>query len=71
MSHHHPEIEPPLGWQYGFPKPIPEGVDPDAFIANLDDWLVANGYPRELIDQQGGTVADSCRIIGDWPPVNA
>jgi hypothetical protein len=63
----YPQIDPPMGWQYGFPKPIPQGVEPVEFLARLDDWLVENGYPQGLIDQLGGSVASDCRIIGDWP----
>ena len=40
-------IDPPSGWKYGFPKPIP--VD----IKDTLKWLVENGYPQEEIDQYG------------------
>lgn len=40
-------IDPPSGWHYGFPKPIPRDVD------NVKEWLVQNGYPQELIDKLG------------------
>jgi len=40
-------IDPPKGWIYGFPKPIPDDVkDPR-------EWLVKNGYPKKLIDDLG------------------
>lgn len=35
-------IDPPEGWRYGFPKPIPDGVD-------LAEWLYGEGYPWDLI----------------------
>jgi hypothetical protein len=57
-------IDPPEGWRYGFPKPVPEGVDRDEFLANLAVWLVANGYPQEMVDLFDGNVR--CRIIGDF-----
>jgi hypothetical protein len=41
-------IDPPSGWQYGFPKPIPEDRKKDATV-----WLVEQGYPQELIDEYG------------------
>ena len=40
-------IDPPSGWTYGFPKPIPEGVK------NVKKWLVENGYPQHEIDSFG------------------
>lgn len=40
-------IDPPSGWKFGFPKPIPHGV------TNTTRWLVENGYPQELIDELG------------------
>jgi hypothetical protein len=40
-------IDPPSGWKYGFPKPIPEN------ITDLDSWLIENGYPKEIIDELG------------------
>ena len=39
--------DPPSGWKYGFPKPIPESVE------DVKDWLVENGYPQEEIDKCG------------------
>jgi len=41
-------IDPPSGWQYGFPKPIPEDRRYDSLT-----WLVEQGYPQELIDELG------------------
>ena len=40
-------IDPPSGWKYGFPKPIPKDVE------NYKEWLVANGYPQSEIDACG------------------
>lgn len=40
-------IDPPSGWKYGFPKPIPEDVK------DVKEWLVEQGYPQELIDELG------------------
>ena len=39
--------DPPSGWKYGFPKPIPEGIE------DVKGWLVENGYPQEEIDKCG------------------
>jgi hypothetical protein len=41
-------IDPPSGWKYGFPKPIPEDRRYDSLT-----WLVENGYPQHLIDELG------------------
>ena len=41
-------IDPPSGWKYGFPKPIPEDRIKDATV-----WLVEQGYPQSLIDDLG------------------
>mgnify|MGYP000545441735 FL=1 len=40
-------IDPPEGWKYGFPKPIPD------HISNVKEWLVQQGYPQSLIDHFG------------------
>jgi hypothetical protein len=40
-------IDPPSGWLYGFPKEMPEQVD------NVIEWLIANGYPKKLIEDFG------------------
>lgn len=40
--------DPPMGWQHGFPKPVPS-PEPDDFKA----WLVSEGYPKKLIDELG------------------
>ena len=41
-------IDPPVGWKYGFPKPIPEDRRQDSLV-----WLVEQGYPQSLIDELG------------------
>ena len=40
-------IDPPSGWKYGFPKPIPEDV------VNVLEWLVKEGYPEKEIVSYG------------------
>jgi len=32
--------DPPSGWKYGFPKPIPKEVGED-----IRPWLLSEGYP--------------------------
>ena len=39
--------DPPSGWKYGFPKPIPEKV------TDTLSWLVEEGYPQKEIDRLG------------------
>jgi hypothetical protein len=46
-------IDPPSGWKYDFPKPIPDNV------TDVLTWLVENGYPKYLIDELGDDFA--CR----------
>jgi hypothetical protein len=41
-------IDPPSGWKYGFPKPVPEDRRYDFII-----WLVEQGYPQSEIDTLG------------------
>lgn len=41
-------IDPPEGWRYGFPKPIPK-----AHRHRTLEWLVDEGYPKELISERG------------------
>ena len=40
-------IDPPMGWKFGFPRVLPEGVE------NVTAWLVEQGYPQEVIDAHG------------------
>ena len=39
--------DPPSGWKYGFPKPIPDD------LTSTMEWLVSEGYPQEEIDACG------------------
>lgn len=39
--------DPPIGWKFGFPKPIPREVE------DVNTWLVEQGYPQEYIDAHG------------------
>lgn len=41
-------VDPPSGWQYGFPKPIPADIlgDDEKFA----DWLFMQGYPADQIE---------------------
>lgn len=43
-------IDPPSGWKYGFPKPIPKET---LGHENTLKWLVEQGYPQEEIDKFG------------------
>lgn len=37
--------DPPSGWKYGFPKPIPSDLRSEDF----DAWLVEEGYPANEV----------------------
>jgi hypothetical protein len=41
-------IDPPGGYQFGFPKALPPDVS-DVYV-----WLVENGYPQAAIDEWRG-----------------
>ena len=41
-------IDPPSGWKYGFPMPLP-----DPKPENTMAWLVEQGYPQAEIDSLG------------------
>lgn len=41
-------IDPPSGWQYGFPRPLPSGWKEPNF--DLKKWFLENGYPEKDID---------------------
>jgi hypothetical protein len=47
-------IDPPSGWRYGFPKPMPPEV------TDVKKWLVDNGYPQSMIDSLGDNLR--CRF---------
>ena len=40
-------VDPPSGWLYGFPKPMP--VD----TVDINKWLIKNGYPEKNITLLG------------------
>jgi len=40
-------IDPPEGWKYGFPRPIPKDQ-----LLRAREWLIENGYPKEKIHEQ-------------------
>jgi len=40
-------VDPPAGWRYGFPKKY------DTKDGDMREWLVANGYPQEEIEDLG------------------
>lgn len=42
-------IDPPRGWQYGFPKPVTLRYENQ----DINEWLVEQGYPKELIERYG------------------
>jgi hypothetical protein len=42
--------DPPSGWKYGFPKPVPKDFNTSE---EFYSWLVSEGYPREDIDRMG------------------
>ena len=41
-------IDPPSGWQYGFPKPIPNGYIKSEMLMRI--WFQSLGYPEKDID---------------------
>lgn len=52
-------IDPPSGWRYGFPKPLPA-----AHRERVKDWLLEQGYPRWLTENE----SFSCRIWEEDDP---
>lgn len=42
--------DPPSGWKYGFPKPMPEDLPKGESIF---PWLLSEGYPQSEIDACG------------------
>jgi hypothetical protein len=44
--------DPPSGWKYGFPKPLPEE---HAYTteSSIIPWLLSEGYPQAEIDACG------------------
>lgn len=47
-------IDPPEGWRYGFPRPVPI----EYFEKDFDKtkWLLSVGYPQKLIDEFPGGI---------------
>ena len=41
-------IDPPEGWRYGFPKPVPAGVLKSETLMRV--WLIGKGYPTKDVD---------------------
>ena len=39
-------IDPPSGWKYGFPKPVPKDHHKEEV---LSAWLIENHYPKEMV----------------------
>lgn len=52
-------IDPPSGWRYGFPKPIPEDVK------DIKTWLIDNGYPEKEIENMGESLTYRIWYEGD------
>jgi len=42
--------DPPSGWKYGFPKPLPADLPAGE---NIIPWLLSEGYPQKEIDACG------------------
>lgn len=38
-------IDPPSGWRYGFPKPVPQEILVDNELLTI--WLIEQGYPEK------------------------
>jgi hypothetical protein len=55
--------DPPSGWKYGFPKPLPEHLagnlskqptdDANEYGETVMEWIVKEGYPQEEINKCG------------------
>lgn len=41
-------IDPPSGWRFGFPKPLPKNFKEENF--DLRQWFIDNDYPEEEVD---------------------
>jgi len=50
MSYSIATILPPEGEQYGFPKEIPDDLQPGRQTV---EWLIENGYPGPLVAERG------------------
>lgn len=45
--------DPPSGWKYGFPKPLPEEYHNNDMKFSVLAWLLKQGYPQSQIDSWG------------------
>lgn len=43
-------IDPPSGWKYGFPKPMPKQFET---WEESRAWLISEGYPESMIERYG------------------
>ena len=43
-------IDPPSGWQYGFPKPVHEEFHTLGEDFDLGRWLISEGYPEKDVE---------------------
>ena len=43
-------VDPPSGWKYGFPKPLPADYSEGESVI---PWLLSEGYPQKEIDNCG------------------
>lgn len=50
-------VDPPSGWQFGFPRPLPTGHE-QWTEAQRVSWFIDQGYPEKLIAQG---MLDHCR----------
>jgi hypothetical protein len=57
-------VDPPEGWRYGFPKPVPEGYMKMSW-EDKKDWYVEQGYPAEKIEELGNFFYVSMWYRGD------
>lgn len=44
-------VNPPEGWRHGFPKAVPKDRETD-----LLEWIVEQGYPKDLVFDGTGTI---------------
>lgn len=44
-------VDPPSGWKYGFPRPMPAELRQDG--VSVIPWLLENGYPQAEVDACG------------------
>lgn len=57
-------IDPPSGWQYGFPKKAPDNLS-DMSDEDFNKWLVKEGYPQKEVDYwtSSGHSTPPCRSV--------